>query len=122
MRRPGSIVNLPLRQTLLLHPTAWSKEGKSVPLEDIPADLLVDGKATPIITHCGGGGRGQKVSGRKGREAGCKWERRGDSRPHTPPVAPRPKAKLYLEEKGFTNVINGGGPMVAPLWEMYGSI
>ena len=48
-------------------------------------------KDAPIITHCGGGGRGQK-------------------------------SKEWLEKKGFTNVINGGGPQVTELWEMFGDL
>jgi rhodanese-related sulfurtransferase len=48
-------------------------------------------KDAPIITHCGGGGRGQK-------------------------------SKEWLEAKGFTNVINGGGPQVTALWDMFGSL
>ena len=54
-------------------------------------DRLTMGKDTPIITHCGGGGRGQK-------------------------------AKVFLEAQGFTNVINGGGPQVKPLWEHFGNV
>ncbi len=46
---------------------------------------------TPIVTHCGGGGRGQK-------------------------------ARLALEEMGFTTVINGGGPEVEELWAMFGHL
>lgn len=47
-------------------------------------------KDTPIITHCGGGGRGQK-------------------------------AKVFLEENGFTNVVNGGGPKETANWDLFGS-
>ena len=46
-------------------------------------------KGTPMITHCGGGGRGQK-------------------------------AKDYLESKGYTNVINGGGPKETECWAEFG--
>lgn len=53
--------------------------------------MLTSEKDTPIITHCGSGGRGQK-------------------------------AKEYLESKGFTNVINGGGPSVKEHWELFGSL
>ena len=48
-------------------------------------------KAIAIVTHCGGGGRGQK-------------------------------AKEFLQSKGYTNVINGGGPSVGSLWKMFGSL
>jgi len=48
-------------------------------------------KSTPIITHCGGGGRGQK-------------------------------AKDYLISRGYSNVINGGGPAVEALWKKFGSM
>ena len=68
---------------------AWDKEYASMPLEETA--LAGADKSTPIITHCGGGGRGQA-------------------------------AKEYLEDEGFANVINGGGPNVAALWEMYGEI
>ena len=46
-------------------------------------------KDTPIITYCGGGGRGQK-------------------------------ANDYLESKGYTNVLNGGGPKETDCWAEYG--
>jgi rhodanese-related sulfurtransferase len=46
-------------------------------------------KDAPIVTHCGGGGRGQL-------------------------------AKLYLEENGYTNVLNGAGPRETDLWAVYG--
>ena len=48
-------------------------------------------KDRAIITHCGGGGRGQK-------------------------------SKEWLEKEGFTNVINGGGPQVSELWDMFGHL
>ena len=48
-------------------------------------------KDRAIITHCGGGGRGQK-------------------------------SKEWLEKEGFTNVINGGGPQVTELWDMFGHL
>lgn len=61
----------------------FNRSTKSMPLPDVPKD-------TPIITHCGGGGRGQK-------------------------------AKVFLEENGFTNVVNGGGPKEAENWDLFGS-
>ena len=48
-------------------------------------------KDRAIITHCGGGGRGQK-------------------------------SKEWLEKEGFTNVVNGGGPQVSELWDMFGHL
>lgn len=48
-------------------------------------------KDRAIITHCGGGGRGQK-------------------------------SKEWLEKEGFTNVVNGGGPQVTELWDMFGHL
>jgi len=60
----------------------WSRETKSMAIPDADKD-------TPIITHCGGGGRGQK-------------------------------AKDYLEENGFTNVLNGGGPKETDCWAEFG--
>ena len=42
----------------------WDKEAKTMDLSLIPEDLILagGGKASvPIITHCGGGGRGQKA-------------------------------------------------------------
>ncbi|KAL7539279.1 hypothetical protein ACHAXR_009147 [Thalassiosira sp. AJA248-18] len=60
----------------------WSRESKSM-------ELPTTDKDTPIITHCGGGGRGQK-------------------------------AKDYLEENGFTNVLNGGGPKETDCWDEFG--
>ena len=77
-RRPNAI-NLP-----------FSREKKEVSGFDRSA-LHDAEKDAPIITHCGGGGRGQK-------------------------------SKEWLEKKGFTNVINGGGPQVTELWEMFGDL
>ena len=76
--RPRS-VNLPYDRI--------AKNMDLVPLEP----LLTSGKDTPIVTHCGGGGRGQK-------------------------------AKVFLEENGFTNVINGGGPKETTLWNIFGTL
>jgi rhodanese-related sulfurtransferase len=47
-------------------------------------------KDTPIITHCGGGGRGQKAK------------------------------DYLMEKFQFTNVHNGGGPKEQDLWKVYG--
>ena len=60
----------------------YDRETSSMPLPDVDKD-------TPIITHCGGGGRGQK-------------------------------AKDYLEENGFTNILNGGGPKETDCWAEFG--
>ena len=38
----------------------YNRVTSSMPLEELEP-LLIDGKDTPIITHCGGGGRGQKA-------------------------------------------------------------
>ncbi len=32
------------------------------------------------------------------------------------------KGKDFLVSQGYTNVINGGGPSVKPLWDMYGHL
>jgi rhodanese-related sulfurtransferase len=61
----------------------WDRNTKSMPLP--PMEDL----ETPIITHCGGGGRGQK-------------------------------AKDFLMSKGFTNVLNGGGPKETDCWAEFG--
>jgi rhodanese-related sulfurtransferase len=47
-------------------------------------------KDTPIITHCGGGGRGQL-------------------------------AKDFLQQQGFVNVLNGGGPKETECWNEFGN-
>jgi rhodanese-related sulfurtransferase len=60
----------------------WDRETNSMPLPDAPKD-------TPVITHCGGGGRGQK-------------------------------AKDFLLENGFSNVLNGAGPKETDCWAEYG--
>ena len=60
----------------------WNRETGDMPVPDFPKD-------TPMITHCGGGGRGQK-------------------------------AKDFLAEKGFTNILNGGGPKETDCWAEYG--
>lgn len=61
----------------------WDRSTDSMPL---PPTHDLD---TPIITHCGGGGRGQK-------------------------------AKDFLLSKGFTNVLNGGGPKETECWKVFG--
>jgi rhodanese-related sulfurtransferase len=60
----------------------YDRTTNSMPLPEVAKD-------TPIITHCGGGGRGQI-------------------------------AKNYLEEHGFTLVLNGGGPKETECWTEYG--
>jgi len=60
----------------------YDRESSSLPLPDVDKD-------TYIITHCGGGGRGQL-------------------------------AKDFLMAKGFTNVINGGGPKETECWNEFG--
>jgi rhodanese-related sulfurtransferase len=60
----------------------WDRESKGMPIPDAALD-------TPIITHCGGGGRGQK-------------------------------AKDFLAAKGFTSVLNGGGPKETDCWAEFG--
>ena len=60
----------------------WNRETNDMPVPDVAKD-------TPIITHCGGGGRGQK-------------------------------AKDFLAEKGFTNILNGGGPKEMDCWAEFG--
>lgn len=62
----------------------WDRSSNS--LQEFSEDVPLD---TPIITHCGGGGRGQK-------------------------------AKDYLEQKGYTRVLNGGGPKEAECWAVFG--
>jgi rhodanese-related sulfurtransferase len=61
----------------------WDRDSDSM---DLPA---IEDKTTPIITHCGGGGRGQL-------------------------------AKEFLEQRGYTNVVNGGGPKEVACWKEYG--
>lgn len=64
----------------------WDRTTDSMPLEafqDMPKD-------TPIITHCGGGGRGQKAK------------------------------DYLQEKLGMTNVLNGAGPKETELWAVYG--
>ena len=60
----------------------YDRTTESMPLPDADKD-------TPIITHCGGGGRGQK-------------------------------AKDFLLQNGFTNVLNGGGPKEKECWAEFG--
>jgi rhodanese-related sulfurtransferase len=82
----ASFVNAPL-PTVGVRPRAkhlqWDRSNNIMPIPDGIA------KDTPIITHCGGGMRGQL-------------------------------AKEYLEQQGFTQVINGGGPRVAESWAEFG--
>jgi rhodanese-related sulfurtransferase len=60
----------------------WDRSTKRMPIPDVAKD-------TPIITHCGGGGRGQA-------------------------------AKEYLQQHGFLNVLNGGGPKKTECWKEFG--
>jgi rhodanese-related sulfurtransferase len=64
----------------------WDRTTNSMPLgplEGLPKD-------TPIITHCGGGGRGQLAK------------------------------EYLEQQAGFTNVLNGAGPKEKDLWAIYG--
>ena len=61
----------------------YDREISGMPLPDVEKDSF-------IITHCGGGGRGQL-------------------------------AKDFLNENGFTNVLNGGGPKETECWDEFGS-
>lgn len=78
-KRPNAL-NVPFDRT--------KKRLSGANAEDILRTLEKD---RAIITHCGGGGRGQK-------------------------------SKEWLEKEGFTNVVNGGGPQVKELWEMFGHL
>ena len=78
-KRPNAL-NVPFERT--------KKRLRGANAEDI---LQTFEKDRAIITHCGGGGRGQK-------------------------------SKEWLEKEGFTNVVNGGGPRVKALWEMFGHL
>jgi rhodanese-related sulfurtransferase len=78
-KRPNAL-NVPFERT--------KKRLSGANAEDILRTLEKD---RAIITHCGGGGRGQK-------------------------------SKEWLEKEGFTNVVNGGGPQVKELWEMFGHL
>jgi len=72
----------------------WNRGLKTMDLDNSMFKNLLNTnneKGTPIITHCGGGGRGEK-------------------------------ARKFLNGLGFTNVINGGGPEVKPLWKRYGEM
>jgi rhodanese-related sulfurtransferase len=60
----------------------YDRNTSTMPLPEVPLD-------TPIITHCGGGGRGLE-------------------------------AKNYLEQHGFTRVLNGGGPKETECWKEFG--
>ena len=62
----------------------YDRNTKSMPLP--PSTVQKD---DPIITHCGGGGRGQK-------------------------------AKDFLMEQGYTNILNGGGPKETDCWKEFG--
>jgi rhodanese-related sulfurtransferase len=79
-----AVAALPSKETRpqALH-LIWDRDSNSMPIPDVAKD-------TPIITHCGGGGRGQK-------------------------------AKDFLEENGFTKVLNGGGPKETDCWAEFGS-
>jgi rhodanese-related sulfurtransferase len=64
----------------------WDRATASMPLPPLDKVVSLD---TPIITHCGGGGRGQM-------------------------------AKEFLESKGYTTVMNGGGPKETECWAEFG--
>jgi len=61
----------------------WDHATATMPLPDIPKD-------TPIIAHCGAGGRRTEL------------------------------AKEFLIKHGFTNVVNGGGPQEPENWAIFG--
>ena len=64
----------------------WDRTAASMA---VPPSLLED-KSTPIITHCGGGGRGQMAK------------------------------EYLEQQFGFTNVLNGGGPKETENWKVFG--
>jgi rhodanese-related sulfurtransferase len=80
--------------SLPLLPSSASSDASAAAADDADAAsllLLRLPKDTPIITHCGAGGRGQM-------------------------------AKEYLmDQHGFTNVLNGGGPKVTECWKIFGN-
>lgn len=70
----------------------YDRSTSSMELKQMPQEWIDAGggiESVPVITHCGGGGRGQK-------------------------------AKDYLIEAGFKNVLNGGGPEDAECWAAFG--
>ena len=69
----------------------FDRTKKALSGSNVESILTTFEKDRAIITHCGGGGRGQK-------------------------------SKEWLEKEGFTNVINGGGPQVTKLWDMFGHL
>ena len=64
----------------------WDRAAASMA---VPPSLLED-KTIPIITHCGGGGRGQLAK------------------------------EYLEQQYGFTNVLNGGGPKETENWKVFG--
>ena len=102
-------------------------------------------EAVPVITHCGGGGRGQKAKDYLESQA-CRLHtparlvgeeihpRRAThthrDEPHTtPPLEEHPNllrptlsVALRWAAQGFKNVVNGGGPEDAENWEIFGSL
>ena len=64
----------------------WDRASASMA---VPPALLED-TSTPIITHCGGGGRGQLAK------------------------------EYLEQQYGFTNVLNGGGPKETENWKVFG--
>jgi rhodanese-related sulfurtransferase len=64
----------------------WDRTSASM---TVPPSLLED-KTVPIITHCGGGGRGQLAK------------------------------EFLEQKYGFTNIINGGGPKETENWKVFG--
>ena len=102
-------------------------------------------EAVPVITHCGGGGRGQKAKDYLESQA-CRLHtpahlvgeeihpRRAThthrDEPHTTPpleehpnlLRPRLSVALRWAAQGFKNVVNGGGPEDAENWEIFGSL
>ncbi|KAG7339465.1 rhodanese-like domain containing protein [Nitzschia inconspicua] len=65
----------------------WDRTTNTLQMDELK-DLSKD---TPIITHCGGGGRGQLAK------------------------------EYLQQQHGFTNVLNGAGPKETELWAVYGN-
>ena len=104
-------------------------------LSKIPSEWLEAGggkESVPVITHCGGGGRGQKakdyLESQVGPARGA-FARRA-TRPHyamqlaspaLPPFA-QPLKAVRCAPQGFKNVLNGGGPEDDECWAVFGSL
>ena len=105
----------------------FDRESASMPLEVLEErlqELGAAGKDTPLITHCGGGGRGQRareflercVKGVETRD----WGSSSSSSSSSSKSISLTHSPIF--SSGYKTILNGGGPKVKENWERFGGI